>query len=69
MPVILFQKHKEMNTMTEHISTKREEERQAIRELVKIGLALIEIGAPTISEKTMDAWFMSEDKKPFPTAS
>jgi len=55
--------------MTEQTHTKREEAHQATRELVQIGLALIEIGAPTISEKAMDAWFFSKNDKPFPTAS
>lgn len=45
------------------------EERKATRELVEIGLALIEKGNPPVitSQEALD-WFMADDDRAFPTA-
>ena len=38
------------------------EERRATRELVELGLQLIEQGAPTIQPEDIHAWMLSEDE-------
>lgn len=38
------------------------EERQATRELIETGLALIEKGAPTITAENMHEWLLSEEE-------
>lgn len=43
------------------------EERRATRELVELGLKLVEQGAPTIPAEDIHAWMLSEDENaPFP---
>lgn len=43
------------------------EERRATRELVELGLQLIEQGAPTIRPEDIHAWMLSDDDSaPFP---
>ena len=44
------------------------EERQATRELVETGLALIEQGAPSVSPGAVHNWFMADDDRPFPAS-
>ena len=38
------------------------EERKATQELVDVGLALVEQGAPSIPAEDMHAWMLSEDE-------
>ncbi len=42
------------------------EERRATRDLVKLGLEMIENGAPGIPEEDVEAWLMAEEEQPFP---
>lgn len=42
------------------------EERKATRELVEIGLEMVERGAPGIPEEDIDAWLAADDEQPFP---
>ena len=42
------------------------EERQATRELVDTGVALVEIGAPSIPAGDIHDWLLSEEDQPFP---
>ena len=42
------------------------DERQATRELIETGLALIENGAPSISAEDMHSWLLSEEEQDFP---
>ena len=42
------------------------EERQATRDLLATGLAMVEQGAPSLSADEMHDWLMAEDDRPFP---
>lgn len=44
------------------------EERKATRELIELGLALVEQGAPSIPASEIHDWFMADDDRPFPEA-
>lgn len=44
------------------------DERKATRELVELGLALVEQGAPSIPAADIHDWFMADDERPFPAA-
>lgn len=45
------------------------EERKATRELIELGLEMVEAGAPTIAPEDVHAWLMAEDENaPFPEA-
>lgn len=42
------------------------EEREATRELVELGLAMVEQGAPSISSEAIHAWMNGPEDAPFP---
>jgi predicted transcriptional regulator len=42
------------------------EERKATRELVELGLEMVERGAPGIPEEDIEAWLMADEEQPFP---
>jgi predicted transcriptional regulator len=42
------------------------EERKATRDLIDTGLALIEMGAPSVPAKEMHDWLFAEEDLPFP---
>lgn len=45
------------------------EERKATRELIDLGLEMVEAGAPTIAPDDIHAWLLAEDENaPFPEA-
>jgi predicted transcriptional regulator len=45
------------------------EERKATRELIEVGLEMVEAGAPTIAPDDIHAWLLAEDENaPFPEA-
>ena len=45
------------------------EERKATRELIELGLEMVEAGAPTIAADDIHAWLLAEDENaPFPEA-
>jgi len=44
------------------------EERQATRELVHIGLKLVEMDAPSIPSEDIHAWLLADDDAPYPEA-
>jgi predicted transcriptional regulator len=45
------------------------EERKATRELIELGLEMVEAGAPTIAPDDIHAWLLAEDENaPFPEA-
>lgn len=45
------------------------EERKATRELIELGLEMVEAGAPTIASEDIHAWLLAEDENaPFPEA-
>lgn len=42
------------------------EERQATRELVDTGLALVEMGGPSLPAEDIHNWLLAEEDQPFP---
>lgn len=45
------------------------EERKATRELIELGLEMVDAGAPTIASEDIHAWLLAEDDSvPFPEA-
>lgn len=42
------------------------EERKATRELVELGLEMVERGMPGIAEEDIEAWLMADEEQPFP---
>lgn len=44
------------------------EERKATRELVELGLEMIDGGMPGIPEQDIHDWMLAEDDRPFPSA-
>jgi Predicted transcriptional regulator len=42
------------------------EERKATRDLVKLGLEMVERGMPGIPEEDIEAWLMADEDLPFP---
>ena len=44
------------------------EERKATRELIDVGLKLVEIEAPAIPSEDIHAWLLADDDAPYPEA-
>ena len=44
------------------------EERRAVRDLVDVGLEMVERGAPGAAPEAVHAWMLAEDDRPFPDA-
>ena len=44
------------------------EERKATRELVELGLEMVERGMPGIAPEAVHAWLLADDEQPFPSA-
>lgn len=44
------------------------EERQATRDLLDIGVKMVETGAPSIAAEDVHAWLLADEDAPFPDA-
>ena len=44
------------------------EERRAVRDLVDMGLEMVERDAPGTTPEAVHDWMLAEDERPFPTA-